>query len=90
MAVTVTTNATTTLNSSLLEQGFWQSPADEFWYPASRGDSRARIRYEGGTYSIQTRQAAHMPWTLLVKAFVSDFDPQTFSTWCQEWPLRFT
>lgn len=90
MAVAVTDNATVTLNESLLEQSFWQSPTDGFWYPVRRGDARARIKIEGGLYSIQTRRRPDAPWTLLVKALVSDFDPDTFRTWCREWPLEFT
>lgn len=88
MAVAVTQNATITLTTSLQEHNFWESPSDRYWYPVSRMKARARIKIEGGTYVIQTRCSLEQPWTLLVKALISDFDPDTFRTWCREWPLQ--
>lgn len=88
MAVAVTDNAAETLTASLLEQKFWQSDTDGYWYPTDRTKSRARIRIDGGMYVIQTRRSLDQPWTLLVRALVSDFDPVTFARWAEDWPLR--
>jgi hypothetical protein len=91
MTITVTENATATLTTSLHEQSFWENRVDGFWYPIHPEDeARARVRIEGGVYTIQTRRSQEQPWTLLVKALVSDFDPVTFRTWCAEWPLRLS
>lgn len=90
MAVAVTDNAAVALTTSLYEHGFWENTSDGFWYPSSQMGSRARIRIEGGIYTIQTRRSLEQPWTLLVRALVSDFDPVTFSRWVEDWPLQLT
>lgn len=90
MAVAVTNKATTTLITALHEQLFWQSGVDGYWYPpTSPANSRVRIKIDDGVYMIQTRRDADQPWMLLVKALLSDFNVDTFITWCQDWPLQF-
>lgn len=89
MTITIPNAIAEQLHSSLLERGFWEH--DGFWYPLGEvSRSRVRIKIEGGLYTIQSRRSPQVPWTLLVRALVSDFDPDTFSRWCREWPLRFT
>lgn len=85
MAVTVTDTAAQLLQESLLER--FHQFNDGFWYPASLSKSLVRIKVVDGIYTIQRRREVTEPWTLLVKALVSDFDPGTFARWADEWKL---
>jgi hypothetical protein len=72
---------------SFLTDRFRFYPTAGYWFPTPVGRALVRIRVENGMYEIHRRRDVSSPWVYLAQALVSDFDPDTFGRWCNEWPL---